>query len=364
MIDNDLAQILFANKKLCEFSREYGIGLKNMSRYRNCTRSIPIKLFQRIAQNSPIRMEEFQGKMRIKINRMGKYVKIGPVINIDEKWVYISELIKGDGYIPSTYWYIVFVNKNENLIHIVKNFFLSLGLPEKQVDIRRRSDATFLTVRSSPIAYILNGILGVPVGKKGEIGIKKFVMNDKILSVAAVRGAFDAEGAATFTGSRRISITSNSQTWLLYLSKILKNLGIKSTIYEERKGRKKPIYRLFVQHIINIRRFYEIVQPQHTQRSRKLREIIETYSKPYFGVGYLRKPILLSIKSGNTRRSKIAEDISQNPITVGNNIKWLRKRGLIRPSKMVYTNNGGFYEYILTEMGLKYLRDDTLSFFD
>ena len=364
MVDKELVQVLFANKRLCEFSRDFDVNLKNMSRYRNCSRSIPIKLFQRIVQNSSMRMEEFQGKMRIKVNKMGRYVRIGPFINIDENWVYISELIKGDGHIPSTYWNIVFVNKNENLIHIVKNFFLSLGLPEKQIDIRRRSDATFLTVRSAPIAYILNEILGVPVGKKGEIGIKKFVMNDKILSVAAVRGAFDAEGAAKFTGSRRISITSNSQIWLLYLSKILKNLGIKSTIYKEWRGRKKPIYRLFVQHVINIRKFYEIIQPQNTQRSRKLREMIETYSKPYFGVGCLRRPILLSIKSGKTRRIQIAEDISQSPITVGNNIAWLRKKGLIRPLRMVYTNNGGFNEYILTTRGLRYLKNDTLPFFD
>jgi intein/homing endonuclease len=361
-IDKELTQALFANKKLSQLSRDMGMSLKNMSRYRNCSRSIPIDLFERLLKNSCLNIENFQGKMRIKVNRMGRYVRIGPIINIDQRWVYVSELIKGDGHISSNFWYIVFVNKNEKLIDAVKNFFISLGLSENQMYIYKRSDASFLTIRSYPIAFILNTILGVPVGKKSDIDIKEFIISDKVLGTAAVRGAFDAEGSIAFRGSRRISITSNSKLWLCQLSKILGNLGIKSSIYEECEGRLNPIYRLFIHHIINLRKFYKIIQPLHPQKRAKLKEIVERYNKT--PVGYLRKPILLSIKSGKTRRTEIAKDISQKPITVGNNILWLRKKGLIEPSKKICTNKGSFYEYRLTDKAKIYLESDSLPFFD
>ena len=361
-VDKDLSDALFANNKLSQLSKRMGIDLKNMSRYRNRSRPLPMDLFKKLIEISCLKVDDFQGKILVKANRTGKYVKIGPIIKIDESWIYISELIKGDGYISPSYWHIVFVNKNEGLIDIVKNFFISLGLQENQIYIQKRLDANFLIIRSYPIAFIFNKILGVPTGKKNDIDIKEFVLSNKVLGAAAVRGAFDAEGSITFTGSRRISITSNSRLWLSKLSMILENLGIKSSIYEERKNRPKPIYRLLIHHIINLRKFYEIIQPSHTQKNSKLKEIIEAYNKPY--VGYLRKPILVCIKSGKMRRLEIANELKQSPKTIGNNILWLRKKGLIEPSKKINTNKGSYFEYKLTDKAIIYLKGDTLPFFD
>ena len=186
-------------------------------------------------------------------------------------------------------------------------------------------------------------------------------MSNITLSIAAVRGAFDAEGSVTFTGSRRISITSNSQQWLFQIKQILEKLRIESRVTEDRSKREIPIYRLLIFHKLNLKRFLDIIKPLHPKRKEKLKKILNNYTKnPQRS---FHKKILISIKKGNERKRDISKDIKQNLILVGNNINWLKKKEYIIPSEKVVTNKGCFHKYIITQKGEEYL-EKSLSFFD
>ena len=276
-------------------------------------------------------------------------------------WAYIGELINGDGHIPSNFWNITFVNNNKILINYVKSFFTSLGIRQTQITLVKREDANFLIIRSSVLAHLFNKILDVSIGKKNELNIPDFILSDMNLSIAAVRGAFDAEGSVTFTGSRRISITSNSKRWLFQIKQILERLRIDSRITEDKSKRKIPIYRLLIFRKSNLKRFLKIISPLHPKRRDKLNEILSNYTKN--SQREFHKRILLSIKKGNVRKREIAKNINQRLPITGSNINWLRKKEFIEPYEKVYSNVGSHYKYKITEKGENYL-EKSLSFFD
>ena len=127
-VKRDIAGLLFRGKRLSEWAKHLDIPIKNLSRYRNCSRSFPINLFKRLREYQKLNVKTFQDKIEIKINNCGKYIKIGPFLKVDDEWVYVSELIKGDGHIPSNFWYVSFVNKDKGLVNFVTNFFISKGV--------------------------------------------------------------------------------------------------------------------------------------------------------------------------------------------------------------------------------------------
>jgi DNA-binding transcriptional regulator WhiA len=353
-LDEDLRKKLFSSKKVSEWSRQLKIPLKNMSRYKIGSRSLSLNLFKDLLKFSGLKLKDFQDKTQLKINPTGKYLRIGPFVDINESWVYVSELINGDGHIPKKFWNITFVNKDSGLIRYVKNFFISLGLNESRLTIVKNKNVNFLIIRSSLLAYIFNKILEVSVGKKEEINIPYFIIKNKKLGISAVRGAFDAEGSISFTGSRRISISSNSELWISKLNKILIGLNIKSKVYKETRGRKKPLYRLFIYHIINLRRFARIIKPLHTERSFKLNNIINEFNKNPSRI--FHRKVLLSIQKRNLRRKEIAKDIKCGLVKTANNIAYLKNKKFIIPIEKIYTNKGCYFKYNITKKGLEYLK--------
>ncbi len=360
MIDKEIRKELFSNKSISEWSKSLNVPLKNISRYINGTRSIPITLLTELAKSKKIN-SKLQDKIKLKITKSGNYLRIGPIIKIDEDLIYVAELIKGDGHITPNFWRIIFVNNNGFLITYVHNFFKSLGIKQSQISLIKRKDANFLTIRSSLLAILFNKILEVPSGRKKELNIPEFVLSDRNLSIAAVRGAFDAEGHITSKGSRRISITSNSKKWLTQLKQILEKLNINSRIFEDKSKRKEPLYRLFISHRQNLIKFLKIIKPLHTKRKEKLKERLSDYTKN--PQKEFHKRILLSIKKGNTRRREIASDIKQDLILIGNNINWLKKKRYIDSFEKIYTNKGCYHKYKVTGKGEGYL-EKSLSFFD
>ena len=311
-----------------------------------------------------MRKENFNkliGNIEIKIEKRGNYIKIGPLISINQEWIYIGELIRGDGHITPNFWNITFVNNNWFLIKYVENFFKSIGIKSNQISIIRRNDANFLIIRSSVLAHLFNKILNIPTGKKSELNMPSFIILNEKMGIAAVRGAFDAEGSVTSKGSRRISITSNSKNWLIQLKQILEKLRIESRIFEDKSKDGKQIYRLFISHRSNLKKFLKIINPLHTKRKEKLKERLADYKRNPQKM--FHKKILLSVKDGYCRKRDISNKIKQSLITTGNNINWLKKKGYIVPYEKIHTNKGSFYNYKITEKGESYLKD-SLSFFD
>lgn len=363
LADIDLNDKLFGTERLTDLCKKFSISLKNLSRYRKRTRALPLSFFLAIVRYRKIKIDELQNKIIIKINNCGGYLKIGPILEINSNWVYISELLKGDGHITKNFWYINFTNKENSLIKLVKDFFLDLGVKESSIFIYEKKGIKFLTIRSYLLAYLFYKMLGVTPGKKSKIiDINDFVTADIEFGKAAVRGAFDAEGSVSFVASRRISISSISLGWIKKLKLILEKLRIKSSIFDDKGRRENTIYRLLIYGIINIKRFYDEIEPVHQKRKEKLQEIINSYWKnPEF---IFHKDILLSIKKGINRKRDIADKLKINLITAANNINKLRSKGYITPKEKIFSNKGSFFKYQITEKGEEYLEKELLPFFD
>ncbi len=323
---------------------------------------MPLEIFCRLCKLNKLSLHKLQNKVYLKVTPSGTAIKFGPYLHINETWVYVAELIRGDGHIPMNYWTINFVNKEETLINYVSDFFNQLGVPRTSIYTLKRPDATFLTIRSFVFAYLFSKLFNIPTGAKEEMHLPSFVLLNQRFMSAAVRGAFDAEGSVQNTGSRRIVISSNSNLWLKDLQIALEHLRVVSKLYTDTSARKKPIYRLCIFHKLNLIRFLKIVKPYHPKRIAKLMELLETYpGKTY--VSYWRSKVLSAIKKGCTKRRSIAIKLKVGKKIIGGNLRWLLSKQLISISKKVWTNKGGFYEYKITKKGLQYLQN-AHSFFN
>jgi intein/homing endonuclease len=359
--EKDILKNLFGFK-VSEISKSLNLSLKNVSRYKSGHRGIPLKIFKQLCTLNNLNLRQFQDKIYLKVTSSGTDIRLGPYLKLNEKWVYVAELIRGDGHIPSNYWAINFVNNESALIDYVSKFFSSLGISKSSTYLLRRYDANFLTIRNFVLAYLFSKIFAIPAGKKKEMHLPKFFFQNESFMKAAVRGAFDAEGSVSCTGSRRISIASTSRFWLEDLQKILEKLRIKSKIIRDINANQDIIYRLLVYHQINLIRFLKIIKPYHPKRKNKLKEILCSYPDKN-PTGFWRKKIILAIRDGYVKRSTIAEKLDVDKHIIGDNLWWLQKKFLISVSKKTWTNKGGFYEYKITKKGLSYL-NESHSFFD
>ncbi len=338
---------------------------RNLGRYFRQERSMPLSVLRKLLKSARVDPSELQGKIKMRIGNSGTRLSLGPSLRIDEEMVYVTELIRCDGHIPKNLWSIVFVNKELQLISIVKRFFEKFGLKGNNMNLAMIRGVHFLRVYSVLFAFILNRVLGVPLGKKGDMKVRSFVLSSPTLAAAAVRAAFDAEGTVQTrtlenkSTPRRVVITNISKSYVNCLRKALRSLSIQSRIYTERQD-SGLIYRLVIYHQVYLRRFASIVRPRHPKRLSKLAALLETYRKDRIPELSLRRKILRSIQRGNSTRKQIASDLNLGLSQVGNQLRRLRDHHLISKPAMIWTNHGGYGVYRLTRVGEKALGGKSL----
>ncbi|GEM_PF-6037035 len=343
---------------LTDASEALGINLNNFSRYRLGRRGMPASFFKRLLDISKIPLENFQNKIRISIGNTGHPIRLGPLISADAEWVYIAELIRGDGHISDNLWYIVFVDrydKPNKIVNHVKMFFTKKGVPSESFYIRRHGDALFLTIRSNIFAFILKNLFQVPTGRKGDMKLPSFYWTSKIFAAAAIRAAFDAEGTVSLgkPSPRRISITSISRSWLSDIRALLRLLNIDSEVHQEDRPGTTPIYRLRIYGQINLRRFLKTVKPVHPRKLIKLKKLLSTYRQNRVPEGTAKTKILAMLRdSGPMKREQIAHSLHFKKNLLSWHLSSLQKKNLVRITERVYTNKGSYFKYGITELGL------------
>jgi DNA-binding transcriptional ArsR family regulator len=342
------------DKSLSDLSRELGIKIKNLSRYKDGTRTMTLELFLKILEKTSIRTEDLQKQIRLKLDKNGVFVPIGPIVTIDKNWVYVAELIRGDGNIPKNLWNITFVNKENLLINYVENFFKNLDINTNCISVYKRKDISFLVIRSKLLAYLFSKIFNISTGKKYEMMLPDFIENSKEFISAAIRGFFDAEGTVAngygkFKSPRRVVMSSISKQYVNSIQRILLKLSIGSIISKEIGKRKKPVYRLFIYHQNNLKKFYEVISPLHPKRRKKLFDVIKSYNKNRIPEGVLAKNILFALKQlgGKATRKEISNKLNINPRKLGWHLSWLYKNNFLNfKEKRVKGNK--IYIYYLT----------------
>jgi intein/homing endonuclease len=287
-LDENIKSYLFnALKKEYPTLKELGQHIKinsyNIGRYSSGTRAIPLMTFIKLLKISELNLNDFQNKIKIKLSSTGKYLKIGPFLDIDEKWIYISELIRGDGHITKNMWSIQFLNKENHLIETVKNFFLDIGLPKKRITLMNTNNCNHLVIRSMLLAYILKNIFNINPGKRKDENIPDFIKENEKFTISAIRGFFDAEGSVyisknKFKRTRSVRLSSISLNYIKNIKSMLKRLDISTNLYTE-KRKNNDIYRLVLRGRKNIMKFKHTIKPNHPKRYKLLNILLNSYTR-------------------------------------------------------------------------------------
>lgn len=361
-IDDSIRKSLFQevnNGILKKTSEQLKVSIQNLSRYMNGKRAMPLSLFLKMLDVSSLDKECFQDRIKICVGKSGTRLELGPYILIDDKWVYISELIRGDGHIKKNLWGFYFVNKEINLINLVREFFIKLGVPKESMHLILKKSVWSLEIRSKILALIFWKIFNILPGKRGEDKLPEFYFNSGY-APAAIRGAFDAEGSVQIgnPSPRRIIISSKSRLWLIDLGRMLGELKIESSIREEIRCN-ISIFRLYVHGQINLKRFYDLIIPNHQKRLNKLKLLLKTYDKKRAVEGSIPTMLLESLKtSGPLKRTSISRKLNINKSRLSWYLTSLQQKQLISVVERTYTPKGSCYTYGITDFGIKKLEED------
>lgn len=356
---------------LTKLSKKLSINLKNLSRYKVGTRAIQKRIFLELINKAKMKLNKFQNKITIKVGKRGNKIKIGPYIHITPEWIYISELIRGDGCLArgnNNSYKTCFTNKNSYLIQFVKNFFLNKGINIKNIGIYPNTinpKVKNLTIHSEVISYLLNSFFKIHFSnKKYPAILPTFIIKDKNFAINAIRGIFDAEGNVFYmkkgnNNFRRITIAMKDEFYLKDIQKLLNKLQINSNLYKD----KKDIFRLIIGDRRSIIRFYRKINSLHTEKSKKLYSIINSYKETnWISSKDLNPKILTLLFKENKKRSEICSTLSISYSKAGLRLSKLRKQNLIKINKNVLTKNGYPFIYNITNKGKNYLKETVSDF--
>lgn len=368
-IDKDVRLKLFCQiikTTLTDLSKNLSLKLKNVSRYKTGTRAIQKHIFLEMVRISNMKLEDFQNEIIIKVGRRGNEVKIGPFITIDPDWVYVSELIRGDGALCKGHnnsYNTRFVNKDLKLIEHVKNFFLSKGLSSENICTHPfiyRPEVKILIMHSELISYFFNSFFKIDFGHKKDTTIPGFIMDNESFGISAVRGIFDAEGSVQYTrwkGAtlRRVNISMKDELYLKDIQIILNKLGINSKLYKEKN---RIMFRLVISDRRSTIRFYRRIKPLHTKRSEKLRDLVENYKNmDWISSKDLIPKILRLLLNGPKKRFEICRSLNISYSKAGLRLKNLKKNGLIK----AYKFERHWCIYSITDKGQHYLKTGVVA---
>ncbi|MDP2907564.1 MAG: LAGLIDADG family homing endonuclease [Nanoarchaeota archaeon] len=363
-VNKDIRSKLFCQiikTTLTDLSKNLSLKLKNVSRYKTGSRAIQKHIFLEMIKMSNMSLEDFQNEIIIKVGRTGNKVKIGPFVTIDSDWVYVSELIRGDGALCKGHnnsYNTRFVNKDLTLIEYVKNFFLNKGLSPENICIHShiyQPEVKILIIHSELISYFLNSFFKIDFGHKRDTPLPEFIVNNKNFGISAVRGIFDAEGSVQYAKwkgrtLRRVQISMKDELYLKDIQNILSKLEIDSKLYKEKD---RVMFRLFIGGRNNIIRFYRKIKPLNTKRNEKLRGLVENYKNTdWISSKDLIPKILKLLLNGPKKRSEICHNLNISYSKAGLRLKNLKKNGLIKADKF----ERHWCIYSITDKGQHYLK--------
>ncbi len=368
-VDGNIREQLFNNHigiTLTNLAINLSLKLKNISRYKTGTRAISSRIFLELVRISNMSLEDFQNKIIIKVGKRGNKIRVGPYIQITDDWVYVSELIRGDGSLVkghNTSYRTCFTNGNLTLIEFVKNFFISQGINDKNISIYPNTKNPYiknLEIRTEVISYFLHNFFEIPFGYKKYIYVPKFMIENKSFSISAVRGIFDAEGSVNYRKlgniyTRKIVIGMKDILYLCDIQTILTKLDISSRLYKD-KGR--LMYRLVIGDRDSILNFYNLIKPLHSDRNKKLYLLTNSYAtKNWITSKVLIPKILTLLLDERKRRSEICKYLNITYSMAGFRLTKMLKDDLIKIENKINTNKGCWFVYSITDKGRNYLND-------
>lgn len=126
--------------------------------------------------------------------------------------------------------------------------------------------------------------LGLPLGKKLDIGIPKIFLENKELKTAVIRGIFDTDGGIQLMKKNNklypiVYIVTISKSLNDQLFTIFNELNLRATSYNylPKKGNRKRTYKINIRGIKMFDKFMEIIQPANQKHINKYLSFKETF---------------------------------------------------------------------------------------
>jgi len=150
------------------------------------------------------------------------------------------------------------------------------------IEDKKRKDNTKVLryTRKNLVLYKKN--LGLPLGKKENIKIPKWILNNKNFKIACVRGIFDTDGSISIKKKYKaepyypvIKVSSKSKLLINQIKNILKEFGINLSMYANKRiTPRNPniIWAIGISGAINCRKYVNIFgfsNPKHLKKYKK-----------------------------------------------------------------------------------------------
>lgn len=126
--------------------------------------------------------------------------------------------------------------------------------------------------------------LGLPLGKKLTIDIPKIFLENKELKIAVIRGIFDTDGGIQIIWKNnkwypRVYIATISYPLNLQLLEIFNEIGLRATSYSYlyKKGNRQRCYKITIQGIEMLDKFFEIIKPANPKHVHKYNKFKESF---------------------------------------------------------------------------------------
>ena len=121
---------------------------------------------------------------------------------------------------------------------------------------------------------------GLPFGKKNNITIPKWIFKKKKYLMACIRGIVDTDGCVRFRKPYKgklnnypeIRLSNKSKQLIFQVAEILRNLGFKPSLYEEKISKTKPnhIWVLNLNGVNQLEKYLQIIRFSNPKHSNKI----------------------------------------------------------------------------------------------
>ncbi len=269
----------------------------------------------------------------IRFGNFGKYLKMKETLKIDENWVYISELLRTDGHITKDMREVKLTNKNLVILEKFEKFCKSLGISYIRKD---REDSYYrFRVFNRVLAKILIEVFGIKQGNKSlDTKLPEWMKElHPYFTCYLLGGAFDGDGGLQFSKTtRRLRYSTGSAEYAKGLQEMLKKIGITSTLFRDPR-KNKNVYYVQVSKKKDLTRFYKKVKFFHDLKSRKLKDIVESYKN--FSIEEIETEIKSILeKSKSIHISELSRKLRRSTSTISAQVRKLEEMGKLKTKKI------------------------------
>ena len=343
-LDDDFRKQLFSDLKsrfenieeLCKYLR---CSVSSLKYYNRGEYFIPTAIFQRAISICKFKDEKVNSSiLQAKKRLCGKPINVKLPINSSTELSALIGHTMGDGHISSVGRF-VYVNKEILLIEKVKNLINRVFRSKVYFDQRPKKDGSVSLHYPSAIGEMLF-VLGSIKGNKTyqEWAIPSWIEygSSKIKS-DFLKAIFDDEGSVSKTrlslSMSKIETKKDSLIKLLEsFKRLLHDLDIKSSKtgvgYKRtsKKGIKTTNFVFVICEYYNMKKFYENVGFTHNKKSKRLKELLDSYIRP---IGKTRKDILDLLKNKTLSTHEIRVSLNKSKKCIQYNLWILEDRGEI-----------------------------------